>query len=143
MIFVPTTAGTAAAGSLVVNSNAGDPSLTVKLKGKAKTGAITIDPKLLNFGKVTLDQSSSAMTVTLTNQNALDMTLEPPSLSDPTHQYSISQTNCTSVLIADGGTCSISVRFTPTVKGSAKATLQIGDDAADSPQTVKLSGSGD
>ncbi|MHB8382714.1 MAG: DUF7948 domain-containing protein [Candidatus Binataceae bacterium] len=140
--FTPSSAGVAPDGSLVVTSNARDPSITVRLKGRARTGSIAIAPKSLNFGRVALGQSSAAMTVTLTNENPLAMTLSAPSLSDSRHEFAIGAANCTSTLAANGGTCSISVRFDPTVKGAAKAQLQINDDAAGSPQHVNLAGSG-
>ncbi len=45
-------------------------------------------------------------------------------------------------LPAAGGSCTIYVAFTPHSPGSKSATLQIGDNAPDSPQTVSLSGNG-
>ena len=40
------------------------------------------------------------------------------------------------------GTCAVSVTFTPSAAGSRTATLSINDNAANSPQTVSLSGTG-
>ena len=140
--FTPSSAGVAPEGSLVVTSNASDPSVSVKLKGKAKTAGITITPKSLSFGKVAIGESSAAMTVTLTNENPLVMTLAAPTLTDPRGEFAIDTTNCTATLAVNGGTCSISVLFHPTAKGSAKGELHLNDDAAGSPQQVKLSGVG-
>ncbi len=51
--------------------------------------------------------------------------------------------NCAGAMIGPGKSCKFTVRFTPTVSGpAAPVTLQIADDAGDSPQTVALTGSG-
>ena len=53
---------------------------------------------------------------------------------------SFSQTNDCGSSLAAGGTCSIHVTFTPQVAGSLSATLNVNDNAGNSPQTVALSG---
>jgi hypothetical protein len=49
--------------------------------------------------------------------------------------------NCGTDLAASA-TCTVYVAFTPTVAGARTATLSVADDATGSPQTVKLSGTG-
>jgi len=44
--------------------------------------------------------------------------------------------------LGTGGSCIISAAFTPTAAGSYSATLTISDNAANSPQTISLSGTG-
>jgi hypothetical protein len=44
--------------------------------------------------------------------------------------------------VAAGGTCTISVTFTPTASGSDTASVSIADNASGSPQGVSLSGTG-
>jgi hypothetical protein len=41
-----------------------------------------------------------------------------------------------------GGKCTISVTFKPTFTGVRNATLKLMDDATSSPQTAKLTGTG-
>jgi archaellum component FlaG (FlaF/FlaG flagellin family) len=50
-------------------------------------------------------------------------------------------TTCGSYLSL-GGSCTITVTFKPKAVGSASGTLSIADNAAGSPQTVSLSGTG-
>ena len=44
-------------------------------------------------------------------------------------------------LAANGGTCTISVEFAPSKRGSYTGTLELQDDAAKSPQHIELNGS--
>jgi hypothetical protein len=44
--------------------------------------------------------------------------------------------------VAPGGSCTISVTFTPKRRGSNAATLDVRDDGGASPQTVALTGTG-
>src|SRR5207253_626620 len=44
--------------------------------------------------------------------------------------------------LAASGTCTINLTFTPTAAGSRTASVSVNDNAAGSPQTVALSGTG-
>jgi hypothetical protein len=57
-------------------------------------------------------------------------------------QFAISGETCTDGRVRPGESCSISVRLRPITEGPATATLRIADNAADSPQSVALSGAG-
>src|SRR5207245_5529647 len=52
------------------------------------------------------------------------------------------QTNGCGTSVAAGGSCRITVTFTPTATGTRSAALTVTDDAVGSPQTASLSGSG-
>ncbi len=52
------------------------------------------------------------------------------------------QTNSCGISLAAGADCTVDVTFTPTVGEVVTGTLEINDDAADSPQQVSLTGSG-
>jgi trimeric autotransporter adhesin len=55
--------------------------------------------------------------------------------------YAQSATTCGSTLAASGS-CTASIEFKPTAKGTRLAALDIADSATTSPQTVSLSGVG-
>jgi len=96
-----------------------------------------LSAKTLNFGDVTVGQTSQPKIVTLKNTGSDDM-----SISSIAAAGDFSQTNqCPSVL-APWQSCTISVTFTPTQKGVRSGTLKVTDNAAGSPQTVKLVGTG-
>jgi hypothetical protein len=52
------------------------------------------------------------------------------------------QTNTCGTSVAGGGTCTISVTFTPAATGTRTATLKIGDGDFTGPQQVPLTGTG-
>jgi hypothetical protein len=55
--------------------------------------------------------------------------------------FSVASNTC-GANIAAGGTCTVSVTFSPTVTGAASGKLTFTDDAANSPQAVSLTGTG-
>jgi len=57
-------------------------------------------------------------------------------------QACITLTNFCGASVAPGANCQINVSFQPTAINKLKATLNIADNAAGSPQTVRLSGTG-
>jgi hypothetical protein len=44
--------------------------------------------------------------------------------------------------VAAGASCTFNVTFTPGAKGSIKGAVTVADSASNSPQTVKLTGTG-
>jgi hypothetical protein len=110
-----------------------------KLSGTGAHGPIGISPKSLNFKKVAVG-TPSTKTVTLTNDNPVGLVIDGIGIQGDAADYSASQ-NCVET-IPSGGTCQITVSFTPGSKGTKKAKLLITDAAAGSPQKASLSGTG-
>jgi len=96
-----------------------------------------VQPASLSFGKQRRGTTSSAQTVTLSNTgNAL------LSVSSITISTGFTQTNNCTAPLAAGASCTLSVRFSPATRGSYAGSLKVNDNAANTPQTVSLSGSG-
>jgi sugar lactone lactonase YvrE len=91
----------------------------------------------LSFGNQAVKTSSSAQTVTLNNIGAATLTITS---FNSTGDFS--QTNTCGSSVAAGGSCTISVIFAPTTSGSRSGTISLSDNAAGSPQTVVLTGTG-
>ena len=106
----------------------------------ADTG-LTVAPATLAFGTVPLNVTAATQTVTVTNNGTTGVTFTSI-LASPS-SYSKSG-NCPNkgVPLNPGTSCTISVKFTPTVNGSLPGTLTFTDSDATSPQVVTLSGSG-
>jgi len=118
---------------------------------------VTLAPVSLGFGSQTEGTSSPAQTVTVQNSgnaslSSIAITLSESSASSSVRKISSAETGissqdysatttCGSTLAA-GGSCTVSVTFSPTTTGSFPGTLQISDNASGSPQTVPLSGTG-
>lgn len=95
----------------------------------------TVSPTTLTFAKRTVGTKSSAKTVKLSNSG-----LGSLSVASITITPGFTQTNnCTTALSHDGS-CTISVKFAPTVIGTITGSLTINDNAANTPQVVTLSG---
>jgi hypothetical protein len=100
--------------------------------------SLTVTPKSLGFPAEALGVQSQPKNVVLqTNKcNATPLTYTVDVTGD------FAQTNNCGSSIAAGATCTIAVTFTPSGYGRQTGTLSLTDNAAGSPQTVSLSGTG-
>jgi hypothetical protein len=101
--------------------------------------AATLSTTSLTFSSTAINASSATQSVTLTNSGTASMTLTGVSISgnNPT---SFTQTNTCGATLAVSASCAITVTFKPAATGALTATLSFADNAANSPQTVALSG---
>jgi hypothetical protein len=126
-------------GTLSIKDNAPNSPQTVTLRG---TGTVVeLNPGSLNFGTVTVGQSSQPQTTTLTNVGgaALQITNITITGSDPND---FSQINTCDGGVGAGQSCTITVTFTPTQAGFRSADVSVSDNGGGSPQQVSLSGTG-
>jgi Abnormal spindle-like microcephaly-assoc'd, ASPM-SPD-2-Hydin len=137
--FVPNGTGTRVA-TLTVLNNGTTADVMVPLSGTGKQGKIKIAPKSLSLGKVPTGQTSAPRSVTLFNTNPVQMDITSVAVGDPTQ---FQATGCgAGTVIPAHGSCPMTVTFTPQNPGKWASTISIADDAAGSPQTVKLKGVG-
>jgi hypothetical protein len=108
-------------------------------------GAVSVAPASLAFGSQTVNTTSAAQTVTLTNGANVALTISSISFTG-TNGSDFSETNtCLPPgTLAAGANCTISITFTPTTTAAESATLVINDvsNGASLQQTVTLTGSG-
>jgi len=125
-------------GLLTVNGTNGT-SLVVSLSGTGYTPApaVSLSPAALSFSPQLVGTTSAPQPVTLTNSGTAPLNISTISASQP-----FSQTNNCASTLAPAVNCTINVSFQPTVSGNATGTLSIADNAAGSPHTVSLSGTG-
>ena len=96
---------------------------------------VTVAPSALNFGSVTTGSTSSAQTVTVSNP-----TSSAASVSSIAASGDFAQTSTCGSSIAANGSCTVSVKFTPTATGSRTGTLTV--NAGGVTNSVSLSGTG-
>ena len=109
---------------------------TAELSGVGTSPATdTLSPSSLTFADTAIGQSSTAQTVSLTNDGDASLTSIAIAASGPFQATS----NCTTQLIAQSS-CAIRVIFVPTAAGPQKGTLAVADIFR--TQTVSLTGSG-
>jgi YVTN family beta-propeller protein len=100
-------------------------------------------PSPLGFGNQTQGTTSGAMTLTVTNNGTVNLTITTvveggTDMGD----FSVGSDSCTSATVTAGSTCTVSVKFTPSIVGNESATLTFTDNAAGSPHVVNLTGTG-
>src|SRR5271165_5957224 len=133
--FTPTALGSQT-GTLTISDSATNSPQTVPLTGNGVI-PVTVSPGTLAFGNEAVTITSTAKTVTVSNKQPTAV-----SISSITTPAAYAQTNTCGTLLAAQATCTVSVTFTPTTTGSQPGTLTITDSAANSPQTVNLTGTG-
>ncbi len=113
--------------------------VSATLPPAAALPAATLSPASLTFDSQALGTPSAAQTVTLTSAGTSNLTIA----SIQTSAGFAETDNCGGQTLPPATGCQIQVTFTPTVAGPATGTLTVTDNAADSPQTMALSGTGE
>jgi hypothetical protein len=103
--------------------------------------AVSFSPTGLSFGSQMVSATSSTQSITLTNTGNAALTISGIILAG-TNPGDFQQTNSCGSSLAAGSNCSITVSFTPSASGARSATVSISDNAAGSPQSAGLSGTG-
>jgi hypothetical protein len=138
VLFKPRHLGSLA-GSITINDNASNSPQTGSLSGIGTL--VSLSPASLDFGDQLMGTSSQPQAVTLINYGT-----GPLKILGIGHTGSnpgaFAQTNTCGTNVPGGGSCTITVTFTPRDKGFKTATLEVSDDGGGSPQTVTLSGTG-
>ncbi|HZC06970.1 MAG TPA: N,N-dimethylformamidase beta subunit family domain-containing protein, partial [Ktedonobacterales bacterium] len=112
--------------------------------GAAPAPAVSLTPTSLTFANQTIGTTSGGQTVQLTNSGTADLSITSISVAG-TNAADFAQANTCptgSATLAAGANCAITVNFSPTSSGTRTASIAIADNAAGSPQSVALSGSG-
>jgi hypothetical protein len=134
--FAPTATGTRNGALTLTDSVSGSPQ-TVTFSGNGYVSSVSVAPVNLIFASQALKTSSAAQVVTVTNTSASSITFSSASASGD-----FGQTNTCGTVAANGGTCSVSVKFSPTASGMRSGMLSINGSFTGSPQTLSLSGTG-
>jgi len=100
---------------------------------------LSLSPTSLSFGSQAVGTTSSTQTVTLTNSGTGTVTFNTNGITISGDYGDASV--CGATLVA-GAQCTVVVTFAPTATGTRTGTLSISDNAAGSPQTATLSGTG-
>src|SRR3989449_3273276 len=135
--FGPQSAGNVT-GRLSVLSNASNSSLAIALAGTGTQPGLATSPASVNFGNVTVGQNSS-QNIKLTNSGNADLALSLATVSG--NGFGISGLSVPTT-ISPGQSLSFNGHFAPTAAGGATGSITFADNAAGSPQTLTLSGSG-
>jgi hypothetical protein len=102
---------------------------------------VRLSPTKLSFGNQPIGMTSEPKDIALTNVGSTPLNFTGISLTG-SNASDFSQINNCGTSIAGGASCTITVTFKPTAKGSRTAAVNISDDGGGSPQKVGLTGTG-
>jgi hypothetical protein len=115
---------------------------TVTLSGTGvAVPSVTLSPARVSFSSTNLGSSAAAKLVTLTNTGTVALTLSGLTLGGA-NASSFAVTNYCTASLAVKASCTVSLVFKPAAAGALAATLSFADNAANSPQSITLSGTG-
>ena len=103
--------------------------------------SVTLSQASLQFNSQTIGTSSAAQMVVLTNGGSSALSLVRIVLSG-SFAGDFAQTNTCQNVVSPGGSCTISVTFSPVGTGTRTAILYVFDSTGNSPQALTLSGIG-
>jgi len=123
--------------SFYVKSNAKNSTGSLNLSGAGQGADISTTTTALVFPSTSVGfTSTTTKTITITNKGNVTLTVSPSSLTGT----GFSVTGCAGGAAANGGTCTLTVSFTPVAAGSPSATLTLNSNAYNTAPTVSLSG---
>ena len=99
---------------------------------------VALSPASIYLGTLFAGFTSAAQNVTLANQQNVPLSISSIAASG---DFKVSSTTC-GMSLAPLKSCTIAVTFTPTASGKRTGTLTVKDNAENSPQTARLSGTG-
>jgi hypothetical protein len=138
--FTPTVNGTDNGTITITDSASGSPH-KITLNGAGSTSAVapavTLSTGSLTFASQQMGTTSGAQSVQLSNTG--NGTLNITSL---VASGDYAQTNTCGTTVLPGANCSISVTFTPAAAGTRTGAVTITDNAAGSPHSINLTGTG-
>jgi hypothetical protein len=147
--FLPTVEG-AANAAITLTDNAPDSPQTIALSGTgiaAQTASLSLSDTFLSLGDypVTGLLSTVSTSVTVTNTGTDKVYFKTITLGGANASSFITSNTCGGSVggsLAPGAQCRIGARFKPITYGYLTATITLTDNAADSPQTITLTGIG-
>ena len=138
--FTPTASGNRSA-TLNITDNAGGSPQHVSLAGTGIGPMATLNPTSLSFGNQSVGTTSGPKAIQLKNTGNSTLTISSIAISG-TNATDFAQTNNCPGSLAPGAQCNINVNFSPTGIGTRAASLNVTDNASNSPQPASLTGTG-
>jgi trimeric autotransporter adhesin len=141
--FTPATAvALSAAISVVDNASASPQSAALTGTGVAPLiSQAVLSPNPLAFPSTTVGTAATALPMTVSHPGNAALTITGISVTGA-NASSFGRTNNCGASLAAGASCTITVSFTPASAANLTATITIADNAAGSPQSATITGTG-
>jgi 6-phosphogluconolactonase (cycloisomerase 2 family) len=144
MTFTPLAAGQRSATITITDDAANSPQI-IPVSGSATTATptkpiVSLSSANLVFGTITQGAASAQQNVTVSNPGGAPLHISSVTLGGASpNDFSLTN-GCTASSYAVNASCTLSVSFAPLATGLRAASVVLVDDAADSPQTIQVSG---
>jgi HYDIN/CFA65/VesB-like, Ig-like domain len=146
ILFIGLVAGMAAlSGCVGLTDPPGSFSVGSKLRraqnskpGQPAPGQLAVNPSSLAFGNVAVG-SNSVLGIAFTNTSTSNVTFSNVSVAGPGFNANGLPAG---LILAPGMSANINVTFSPSATGSVTGSVTVSSDAANSPTTIPVSGSG-
>lgn len=103
--------------------------------------AVAFTPTALTFPAQAIGTTSAPQSITVTNTGSAGLFINSAAVPNTLDFTEVSD-GCSGLTLAAGTSCSVSITFSPTLSGTRSAAFTLTDNAANSPQTVPLTGGG-
>lgn len=126
-----------------VQDNAVSSPQSLQLSGAAYSGIVTLTPSSIDFGNVNIGQTAT-QNVVLTNTDTLPLYISGFGFGGTVNGTTTQTNNCppSSSSLAPGGSCTITISFTPAYPGQLVLSLFVSDSGLGFSQSVSLTGTG-
>ncbi|WP_082938917.1 choice-of-anchor D domain-containing protein [Mitsuaria sp. 7] len=142
--FTPSATGgrtaTLAVAAIAPAANNATANVNIAMTGVGQaqpTPVSSLSATQLSFGALTVGRTSTAQTITVSNTGNAALSFSAIAATGP-----FTTTDTCSGGVPAGGSCAVNVSFAPAGAGAATGTLSLTSNAAASPQSVALSGTG-
>jgi sugar lactone lactonase YvrE len=134
-------AGGALTATITITDSASNSPQTIALSGTGLAPVVSLSSNSFSFGTVNVGSISTSQSAAVTNTGTAALTISSVAVTGTNASSFVFANNCGPSL-AVGASCTIHGHFAPTVAGAATAAVTIADNAAGSPQSIALSGTG-
>ena len=105
--------------------------------------AVSLTPTSLTFAAQAIGTSSAPQSITVTNTGSASLFINSAATRGLNAlDFTQVSDGCSGLTLAPGAGCIVSITFSPTASGTRSATFTLTDNAANSPQTVPITGTG-
>jgi hypothetical protein len=140
-VTMTATATGARAATVTISDDAAGSPHAISLSGTGNVPAVSLSAASVTFGNQNVGTTSASQAVTLTNTGAGVLTLGISITGANAADFGQTSPSC-GASVAPGTSCTINVTFTPTNTGTRSAVVTIADNAAGTPHSIALSGTG-
>ncbi len=142
MTFTPSGLGIRSA-SLSFADNVSTSPQVIGVSGTGALPVVSLSAAIMTFSSQVVNTTSLAQSEIVTNTSPVPLIISTLTIGGTNAgDFAMGADSCTGATLAPNATCAVSVTFTPAATGARSATLSIVDNAANSPQTSSLTGTG-